>query len=235
MIETTHQKFQTLLQVAADQTLRPEEQIILDRHLVECNECRTYAQSLTHLQDGLRRVMQQQWNIRSQPLSADLIRSRAKRTILPRPFAAFGKFAFIPMLALTIFMVMTIRMTNPQKTSPALDMTLSGTPSMALLIPKPPASITVAKAHTQTCKQVTYTAQANETLSGVAIKYGVSKESIAAYNGLSADKLDAPLTLVIPICERSPLETTTTTTTTPTAPNTMNAPFDGPVNPSPRG
>jgi hypothetical protein len=234
MTDITHQKFQTLLQVAADQTLRPEEQSVLDRHLAECNECRNYAQSLDHLQDGLRRVMQQQWNVRSQPLSAEAIRARANRSSTPRPFVAFGRFAFIPMLALTIFMVMTIRMTNPQKTSPAFDMTLSGTPSMALLIPKPPASITLSKVQTQTCKQVTYTAQANETLGGIAIKYGVSKESIAAYNGLSADKLDAPLTLFIPICERTPLETTTTTTT-PTAPNTMSAPFDGQVNPSPRG
>ncbi len=232
MTDIAHQKFQTLLQVAADQALRPEEQLILDRHLSECGECRNYAQGLDRLQDDLRRMMQQQWSVRSKSLSAEALKARANRTVTQRHVAsAFGKFAFIPMLALTIFMVMTIKMTNPQKTSPALDMTLSGTPSMALLIPRPPASITVAKAHTQTCKQVTYMAQANETLSGIAIKYGVSKESIAAYNGLSVDKLDAPRTLIIPICEHTPLETTTT----PTVPNTMSAPFDGQVNPSPRG
>lgn len=229
MTEIAHQKFQTLLQVAADRALRPEEQMILDRHLAECSECQKYAQNLNLLQDGLRRVMQQQWNVRSRPLHAETIKARASQSITPNHFAAaFGKFAFIPMLALTIFMVLTVRTTNPQKALPGLGVTLSGTPSMALLIPKPPASITAAKLRTQTCKSATYNAQENETLNSIAIKFGVTKESIAAYNGISAERLDAPLMLVIPICEHAPLESATT----PTVPNTMTIPLDSP---SPRG
>lgn len=227
MTELAHQKFHTLLQVAADQALRPEEQIMLDRHLSECVECRKYAQGLDQLQDSLRRLMQQQWNVRSTPLRVEAIKARSHRTITHNHFAAaFSKFAFIPMLALTIFMVLTIKTTNPQKSSPSV--ALSGTPSMALLIPKPPASITAVKLRTQTCKQVTYSAQENETLSSIAIKFSVPEESIAAYNGISGDRLNAPLTLIIPICEHTPLESTTT----PTIPNTMTIPLDSP---SPRG
>lgn len=231
MTELAHQKFQTLLQVATDQALRPEEQMILDHHLSECLECQKYAQNLNLLEDGLRRVMQQQWNVRSKPLTVDAIKNRSQRTLAPSHFAAaFSKFAFVPMLALTIFMVLTIKMTNPQKSSTELGVALSGTPSMAQIIPRPPASNTIAKLRTQTCRQVSYAAQKGETLGSIAIKFGVSKESIAAYNGLSSDTLDASLTLVIPICERTPLETTTTT---PTAPNTLTIPLEN--NPSPRG
>lgn len=229
MTEIAHQKFQSLLQIAADQSLRQEEQRMLDQHLAECAECRKYAQGLDQLQDGLRRVMQQQWNVRSGLVSAEIIKTRSVRRIPQNHFAAaFGKFAFIPMLALTIFMVMTIKMSNAQKNTPGLNMTMSGTPSMALLVPKPPASITISKMHTQTCKQVMYAAQENETISGIAIKYGVPRESIVTYNGLTGDTLDAPLMLIIPICERTPLENTTT----PTVPNTLTIPSD---NPSPRG
>ena len=224
MTQATHQQFQTLLQVAADQTLRPEEQIVLDHHLATCDECRKYAQSLSLLQDGLRRVMQQQWNVRSKPMTAQQIKARSSRSVAQHHVVnAFGKFAFIPILALTIFMVMTVKITNPQKASSAFSMA-SGTPSMALIIPKPPASITAAQARTQTCKQTSYTAQENETLGSIAIKFGVSKEAIASYNGISGDKLNTPLTLLIPICEHTPLETTTT----PTVPNTMTMPVDSP-------
>ena len=229
MTEIAHQKFRTLLQVAADQTLRPEEKLMLDRHLSECSECNKYAQNLNLLEDGLRRVMQQQWNVRGKPLTAQTIRVRYKQTTAQNHLAsAFGRFAFIPMLALTIFMVLTIRTTNPQK---GMGVVLSGTPSMAFIIPKPPSSGTVLKQHTQTCNAMTYSAQENETISGIAIKFGVPKESIAARNGLSIEKLDAPLMLVIPICDHATPESTTT----PTIPNTMSAPFDAQVNPSPRG
>lgn len=230
--QLAHQKFRTLLQVAADQALRPEEQMTLDSHLLECSDCRMYAQSLNQLQEQLRRVMQQQWNVRGKPVSVEAVKTRAHKTMMPNHFAAaFGRFAFIPMLALTIFMVLTIKTTNPQNTSPGLGVTLSGTPSMALIIPKPPSSGTVSRQHTQTCNAINYNAQENETLSSIAIKFGVAKESIAARNGLSADRLDAPQTLVIPICEHATPESTTT----PTTPNTMSAPFEAPANPSPRG
>lgn len=230
MKHNSHKKFHTLLQFAADQPLRREQQTLLDRHLAECSECRQYAHSLDAVENDLRRVMQQQWNVRPQPLSVAAIQTHSNPMVLPLPrrsVAAFGKFAFIPMLALTIFMVLTVRMTNPQKTSPNLGIPVSGTPSMAMLIPKPPASASAAASSTnaQACKQVTYAAQANETVYGIAIKYGVSKESIAAANGLNADKLDAPQTLVIPLCPNTPIET-------PTVPNTLTLPSN---NPSPRG
>ncbi len=224
MTTIAHQKFLTLLQIAADEPLRPEEQIALESHLAECNDCRSRAQSLDELQDGLRRVMQQQWDVRNKPLSAVAIKARSRRTIAQTHAASmFGKFAFIPMLALTIFMVLTAKMGNPQKAS----LTVSGTPSMAMLVPRPP-SLTVAKSHTQTCRQTSYSAQENETISGIAIKFNVSRESIANYNGISGDRLDAPRVLIIPICERTPLENTTT----PTASNTVTIPSDYPA---PRG
>jgi hypothetical protein len=221
MKTNTHQKFQTLLQFAADQPLAREEQRMLDRHLAECSECRKYAQGLHEIEYGLQRVMEQHWNVPNRPISVAAIKSRANQTTVQhRTVATFGKFAFIPMLALTLFMVMTARMINPQKASSGLYVTLSGTPSMVMIVPRPNASASNTLAKMQTCKQVTYMAQQNETLSGIAIKYGVSKEAIASMNGLSTDKFETAQMLLIPICPNTPVET-------PTAPNTLTLPSAG--------
>ena len=226
-----HKKIRALLQTAADQALPLEERMVLDTHLAQCSECSTYAESLVQLQDGLRRVMQQQWNVRSKPLPIETIKNRASRiAVQNQAVGAVRKFAFVPMLAIVFFMAMSLKVINPQQATPGMGIALSNTPDISLLVPRPPVGLTATKLLTQGCGKVTYIVQENDTLNAIAARYGISKESILAYNGLASDKIDAHSVLIIPLCERTSVEATTT----PTVPNTI-APSFGPLDPSPRG
>ncbi|MGC1375310.1 MAG: LysM peptidoglycan-binding domain-containing protein [Anaerolineales bacterium] len=226
-----HKKIRALLQAAADQALPPEERMVLDTHLAECGECSAYAQNLVQLQDGLRRVMQQQWNVRSKPLPIEAIKNRANRIAAQNQVAgAVRKFAFVPMLAIVFFMALSFKVINPQQAAPGMGIASSNTPDISLLVPRPPVGLTATKLLTQDCGRATYVVQENDTLDEVAAKYGVSTDTIIAYNGLASDKIDPQSILTIPFCERTSVEATTT----PTVPNTI-APAIGPVDPSPRG
>lgn len=231
MNKITHQKIQALLQTAADQTLPPNEQMALDGHLVSCAECRAYAQDLTMLESDLQRVMRRHWNVRSQPLPLETIRRRSNRLATQNQFVSMiGRFAFVPMLAFVVFMVMSTKAVDPQQASPGMNLALSNTPNISLLAPRPPVDFTATKSRTQTCARMTYVVQEHDTLYGVAVKYGISKELIAEYNGLTNDSLEPGRILAIPLCEHLFPETTTT----PTAPNTL-APANGQAAPSPLG
>ncbi len=231
MKNTSHQKIRGLLQTAADQALLREEQMVLDSHLAECSDCRTYAQGLDQLQGDLRRVMQQQWTMRSRPLAVETIKNRSGRIAARNHVVgAVRKFAFVPMLAFVFFMLMSVKVINPQRSASSMGLVLSNTPSIALLVPKPAAGLTATKLLSQACEKTTYIVQEYDTLNGIAIKYGISKESIMAYNALSSDKIEPRQVLVIPFCERISMESTTT----PTVPNT-SAPSNNAIDPSPRG
>jgi LysM repeat protein len=230
MKQIIHQKVRLLLQTAADQTLRQEEQMVLDTHLVECSECRTYSQNLDQLQDGLRRVMQQQWNVRNTPLALETIKNRSGQiAVQNQMMSAVRKFAFVPMLALVLFMAMSLKVLHPQQASPGMGMVSSNTPDISLLIPKPPVGLTATKLMAQSCSKTTYIVQEHDTLNGIALRHGISKETIAAYNGLASDKIEVNSALVIPLCEPTPVEMTTT----PTIPNTI-VPSNGQGDPAPR-
>ena len=227
MKEISHQKIRALLQAAADRALPPDEQLVLDSHLVGCSECRNYAQNLVRLEDGLRRVMQQQWNIPAGPMPLETIQRRSTRAAAQNQmFSMIGRFAFVPMLAFVFFMVMSAKAGNAQQASPGMELVLSNTPSISLLVPRPPAG-SATKLQTQACGNVTYIVQEHDTLYGIAIKFAVPKESIAAYNSLASDQVEPGLVLVIPLCEHTP----PTTTTTPTVPNDFT-PSNEQANPS---
>lgn len=231
MKNVSHQKVHRLLQAAADQVLIREDQMVLDSHLAECSDCRTYAQGLSQLQDDLRHVMQQQWTARSKPLSLETIKNRSRRIAVRNQIVSpVRKFAFVPMLALIFFMTMSLRVMNPRQAVPSMGLTSSNTPDISLLAPRPPVDHTATKFLSQACSQTTYAVQEYDTLNGIAIRFGISREAIATANASVSDKLEPGLVLIIPFCERMSVETTTT----PTIPNTI-APSNNTINPSPRG
>ena len=229
MTNLIHKEIRALLQAAADKALLPEEQTVLDTHLAECNSCRAYAQSLTELQDGLSRVMQQHWNIRSRPLPIETIKNRLKGIAAQnQTMGALGKFAVIPILAFALFMTMALKVMDPQQiSSPNL---LSRTPGISLQVPRPPVGMAATRLLTQGCNKATYIVQAGDTLDLIAARYGIPKESIVAYNGLGSDKIDRHLVLILPLCEHTSIGTTITPMITITI-----APLNNPINPSPRG
>lgn len=97
--------------------------------------------------------------------------------------------------------------------------------------PLPAATSTLepAAATRAACQTVSYTVQANDTLSSIAINYAVSMESIKEWNGLSTDNVMLDQALTIPLCMRAATAGPSPTPTTPPpypAPNLL-LPVDG--------
>jgi LysM repeat protein len=97
--------------------------------------------------------------------------------------------------------------------------------------PPPPATATLepAAATRAACETVQYTVQANDTLSTIAINYGVSMQAIKDFNGLSTDSVFVDQILKIPLCMRAATPGPSPTPTTPPpyqAPNLL-LPADG--------
>lgn len=232
MNQITHQKAQALLQAAADRSLPMADRSALDTHLAQCVKCRVYAGQLAEVENGLRRVMAQQWNRRARPLSLETIKGRAQRAAFQRQASAtFGRYAVVPLLALTFFMVMSIKTTGAQSTMSVPNGFASSTMDFGFQVPRPPASSTATNAATApTCSRLSYLVQKGDTLRSIAYRFGVSPETIIAYNGLSSDQIEANLVLTIPLCGGAIADTSATPTLTGTV-----VPASGGNNPSPRG
>ena len=89
----------------------------------------------------------------------------------------------------------------------------------------PPTDIpNVATQTSQACEKISYTVQANDTLSSIALNYNVPQDAIKFYNGLSTDAVFLDQPLIIPLCERFATPGPTPTATLPppyAAPNLL--------------
>jgi LysM repeat protein/ribosomal protein L40E len=98
-----------------------------------------------------------------------------------------------------------------------------------LLVPQPTPTVTAAPTATlepaaataAACDKVTYTVQANDTLSSIAANYAVPQESIKEFNGLATDTVFLGMNLLIPLCRRA---ATAGPSPTPTIPPPYPAP-----------
>jgi LysM repeat protein len=100
--------------------------------------------------------------------------------------------------------------------------------------PPPAATVTLAPADAtrQACSTVSYTVQANDTLSSISLNYNVPMDAIKSWNGLSTDNVYLNMPLIVPLCMRAATPGPTPTPTNPPpypAPNLLlpsnGAPF----------
>jgi LysM repeat protein/ribosomal protein L40E len=106
-----------------------------------------------------------------------------------------------------------------------------------LLIPYPtstpaPPPTDIPNEATQTaqaCEKITYTVQANDTLSSISFNYNVPQDAIKFYNGLSTDAVFLGQPIIIPLCERfaTPGPTPTATLPPPYQAPSLLLPTDG--------
>jgi LysM repeat protein len=214
----THQRVRALLQAAANQPLPVAEQAVVNAHLAECHECQAYATGLDELQDGLRRVMRHQWYKQPAPLPLQTIKDRSRRVQRRNKInGTIGKFAVVPLLAFAF--VLAVRMVSPQQIAANTAVLTMQTPQLALRTPTPTLQNGSTAPTSATCDRTVYVVQKNDTLDGIAARYGVPREAIMSYNGLASDTLAPNTTLVIPLCLSTPTGTSTapslTTTTQP--------------------
>jgi LysM repeat protein/ribosomal protein L40E len=97
--------------------------------------------------------------------------------------------------------------------------------------PKPPPT-DIPNEATQTaqaCEKISYTVQANDTLSIISQNYNVPQDAIKFYNGLSTDVVFLNQPLIIPLCERfaTPGPTPTATLPPPYAAPSLLLPASG--------
>ncbi len=96
-------------------------------------------------------------------------------------------------------------------------------------LPAATATLEPAAATRAACETVSYTVQANDSLSTIAINYNISMQAIKDFNGLSTDSVFIDQKLSIPLCMRAATPGPSPTPTTPPpyqAPNLL-LPADG--------
>src|SRR5688500_4951927 len=94
----------------------------------------------------------------------------------------------------------------------------------------PPTDIPNAATQTaQACEKISYTVQANDTLSSISFNYNVPQDAIKFYNGLSTDAVFIGQSLLIPLCARfaTPGPTPTATLPPPYPAANLLLPADG--------
>lgn len=95
--------------------------------------------------------------------------------------------------------------------------------------PPPTATLSPGEATEAACEKITYTVEANDTLSGIAANYSVEIQGIMDYNGMPNQTVFEGQVLIIPLCRRLPTPGPTPTQTPPPpypAPNLL-LPQDG--------
>ena len=95
--------------------------------------------------------------------------------------------------------------------------------------PEPTATLPPEEATRAACETITYTVEANDTLSAIAENYNVNARAIMDYNGMTSETVFLGQILILPLCERNPTPGPSPTPTPPPpypAPNLL-LPQDG--------
>jgi LysM repeat protein len=81
--------------------------------------------------------------------------------------------------------------------------------------PEPSPTLPPDEATRAACETITYTVEANDTLSGIAANYNVDIRAILDYNGLNNETVFLGQILIIPLCQRLPTQGPSPTATAP--------------------
>jgi LysM repeat protein len=108
-----------------------------------------------------------------------------------------------------------------------------------ILVPQPTPTATPLATSTmsanvatqEACGTLEYRVGDNDTLSGIAINYNISVETLRTYNGLPSNNIYTGQIIVIPLCERLPTAGPTPTATNPPPYSAANLllPSDGAI------
>jgi LysM repeat protein len=205
-MQITHQEARRFIQFHADEALNADEKTVLFSHLKTCFECRAYAAAIKELEDTLLPLMQRQWNLRPIPLSINDL--KVKRN----PQAPFSSILAIR-TAIIAFVFVAFVFSAWQFTRPGQQ--LLGLPPVIIApvsTPSPESTNTIVSS--EHCDGILYTVQANDTLSGIAAQFSISKDEIISLNGLKTETIHMGMPLMIPVCNFTPTSTLSATTTT---------------------
>jgi LysM repeat protein len=130
------------------------------------------------------------------------------------PTHAFGKVTLIAALFVGYFVIVNLvgirGLSSNNETATVLP-TPNGLVSNAATSPTPSMQTTLTDLALPACKTVYYVVEQNDTLESIALRHGVTKEEILAFNpydiNLTANTLFSGMSLRIPVCEGTPART----------------------------
>lgn len=215
MLSLTHQNARRLLQHSLDAELNAPEQAALAAHLAACPECSAYAQRMTGLEAQLRHLTHQQWDRHAPRLSP-----RAIRQQLASPGPVWGAYLNLGLplkltaaAALVLSLMFAFNLGGLQRfTTLPVDVSSAPAPATLLQTPTPAVRETATLVSQPNCQFATHLVQEDETLDGIAARYGVSVVRLMEVNRLQNIPLTPGQALAIPVC----VTPTSTSTTSPT-------------------
>lgn len=221
-MQITHAEAQQLIQYSMDKILKPQEINILQTHLNDCIECRTFAKEIKELENLLLPVMARHWAVRPVPLQMEAITNKRK----PQRQASIVLVTRTAMISLIfaafIFGAWQFTRSGRQNSSPR--------PVNVLPIPTPSGQSTSTKISLQNCEETVYQVQENDTLESIASRFSVAKDKIMTINNLNTETINPSMELLIPICNSTPTGTLHPSTLTITF-----TPLIGPTTSTPGG
>ena len=221
MAELSHQKAQVFLQTAVDDMLSANDQTLLDVHFAECKECRAYAKNLRSLEDGLRRVSRAHWDKYQPRINLGAVTNPPSTKIIWNYLLGLtqgmGKVTIVAALLLGYFLIVNLS-DNQLPSSSTEAPTMLPTPNELTFSvdtsPTPSAQLALTGLMTLPCNPVIYIVQAADTLDNIAAQYKIPKAAIMEYNNLVDDNISPGRKLNIPVCYKTPSQTTSTPTNT---------------------
>jgi len=221
-MQITHEEAHKLIQFGMDQTLRPQEKNILQTHLDDCMECRSFAKEIHGVETLLLPAMRKHWNVQAAPLSMEAITSKRKTQLQPSLILVTRTAIISIVFAAFVFSAWQFTVSNSRAATPM--------PVGVLPIPTPSSQTTSTKITFQNCEEVIYQVQENDTLESLAAKFSVSKDKIMAINNLGTETINTKMELLIPNCNSTP-----TGTVHPSTLTTTFIPLTGPPTSTPGG
>jgi hypothetical protein len=210
-MQITHAEAHKLIQLSMDKVLPPQEKDILQIHLNDCLECRTFADEIKALENLLLPVMIKHWALPPAPLSVAAITSKRKQQRQDNIILATRTVMIGIVFATFVFSAWQFTHSGTQTSNPM--------PVSVLPIPTPSGQSTSTKISFQNCEETIYQVQENDTVESIAFQFSVAKDKIMVINNLSTESIKAKMELLIPICTSTPTGTiypsTLTTTFTP--------------------
>ena len=216
----THEEARKLIQFSSDEALKPQQLSMLEIHLKDCMECRIFAEEIKDVEDLLIPAMLRHWNFQPTPLSIEAITSRERFSLKP--------FRLLITRTAIISIVFAAFIFSAWEFSLSRDGNVTPMPISVLPIPTPSGQSTNTKSSVQSCEEMIYQVQENDTLEQIAAEFSASKEKIMASNHLSTEVIHIGMELLVPICNSTPTGTvhpsTLTTTFTPLAASPTSTP-----------
>ena len=221
-MQLTHEEAHQLIQFSMDKALQPQERKTLQAHLVDCLECRGFADELSELRNLLLPTMQDHWNLRPAPLSMETLRSK-RRLQLRSSNLLVTRTALISLVfAAFIFSTWQFSHSGRQTGTPI--------PLNVLPLATPSGESTSTLLSVQNCVEMRYQVQEDDTLESIAAQFSISKEQIMDLNNLRMETLHPNVELRLPVCIP-----TSTSTVTPSTQTTTFTPVIGSTTSEPGG